>query len=204
MTRQEATEFLEKMKKMYGKRYVEELARRTGCNPDNYDDYGLVYCMQFNTMSRKFAAARARSMKGHGQDLFDSGPLFKNESRRSTTKKVRLTEGDLRNIITKSVKRVLREMSGGSEMDYDSDQEFREWLNDPKHYGAYRWFDELPNWKKRNIYQRYLETMAEENFEEGMRVGGKQGFRNKKGEIEWHGEGTINGWPSENSRWTKG
>lgn len=117
MTRQEATDFIEKMKEMYGDEYREELARRTGCNPDNYDDYGLVYCMQFNTMSRGRVAPRARAMKGHGQDLF-------RESIQRTTKKVRLTEGDLRRIVKKSVNRILKEsedqLNGSDQKIYDA------------------------------------------------------------------------------------
>lgn len=56
--------------------------------------------------------------------------------------------------------------------------------------------------KKNNVYQAYQEEMAEKNFTDGMRVGNRQGFKNDKGEIEWHGNGTINGWRSSNSKWT--
>jgi hypothetical protein len=104
MTRKEATNFIKKMKKEYGKDYKKELARRTGCNPDNYDDYGLVYCMQFNTMSRKYAAERARAMKGHGEDLFkdDNGK-----------KKKDVKEGYFRNLVKRATRSVINEAGLG-------------------------------------------------------------------------------------------
>ena len=111
MTLEQATEFIDKLKKQYGKDYKNELARRTGCNPNNYDDYGLVYCMHFNYMSRGYAAKRARAMKGHGQDLFKR----QDESIRRTGKKIRLTEGNLKRIVNESVKMVLNEEFGWNE-----------------------------------------------------------------------------------------
>ena len=114
-------------------------------------------------------------------------------------KLIRLTESDLHRIIKESVKRVIRLTEA-----QEYPPEFIEWLNSPEQGGYYWNFNEKPEWQKRNIYQMYQQEMAEKNFTDGMRVGNRQGFRNKDtGEIEWHGERSINGWPTEGpTRWT--
>lgn len=80
-------------------------------------------------------------------------------------------------------------------------KEFLDWLEENELY-----FFEKPDWMQLNIYNTWMWEKAEENFTEGMRVLDTQGFKNEKtGEIEWHGDRTINGWTlldKSLSKWT--
>ena len=103
MTRKEATNLIKKMKKEYGKDYKKELARRTGCNPDDYDDYGLVYMMGRNNMMKARIASKVQAMKGHGEDLFKDD----NEDEKKSVK-----ENYFRNIVKMATRSVLNEAAG--------------------------------------------------------------------------------------------
>ena len=109
--------------------------------------------------------------------------------------KVRLTESDLHKIIKESVKRILIE---GRLDQYPS--EFIEYM---KQHGS-RWPEELPDYMLRNSYEAYQQEQAEQNFQQGMKVGDKQGFREKDGNIHWYGEfydgmfHTKDGWTLQN------
>lgn len=128
MTRQQATDFIEKLKQEYGDDYMNELGRRTGCNPENHDAYGMVYCMHFNCLSRGFAAERSRAMKGHGEMLFREGVKRKNKT---------ITESRLDQIIRQTIKEEIDtgQLSSASERkgkrkESDKEREARKKLRD--------------------------------------------------------------------------
>ena len=91
MTRQEATELINQLKEQYGDEYRTELGNRSGCDPEEYDDYGMVFLMQLNAFSRKALEGKAKEMKGHGEELF-----VEEKRNNNAPKTPRLEKGDPR------------------------------------------------------------------------------------------------------------
>lgn len=113
----------------------------------------------------------------------------------------RLTESKLRGMIREAVKSVILEQQ--LPFSGPDDPKFYDYLMD-RHKKGLGFSPEYMNSRQlENMYKMFMWEWGEKNFTgDGMRVGDCQGFKNDNGEIEWHGRGTINGWRSDNSRWT--
>ena len=104
----------------------------------------------------------------------------------------------LQEAVNRAVRKAVRKVIKEGVASPLEDQSFVAWCKK----NGYQWPEELRPNVLQNIYQCYQQEQAEANFTDGMRVGNRQGFRNDKGEIEWHGRNSINGWPATTSRWT--